>query len=64
MVMSDASPVVPRTHNPSVLACTWYCKIDFREGTSMSPFGRKGVTRAQIDPGVSGFISFLFDTSA
>jgi len=27
----------------------------------MSPLGKKGVTRAQIDPGTSGFISFLLD---
>lgn len=28
---------------------------------SMSPLGKKGVTRAQIDPGRRGFISFLLD---
>ena len=27
----------------------------------MSPFGRKGVTSAQMDPGTRGFISFLLD---
>ncbi len=59
--MSDASPVVPRTQRPSVLAATWYCSMLRRDGMSMSPLGKKGVTRAQIDPGRSGFISFLLD---
>ena len=64
MVKRDASPVVPRTHNPSVFASLWNCNSLRRDGSSMSPFGRKGVTSAQMEPGRNGFISLALDASS
>jgi len=61
MERREASPVVPRTQRPEVpeAMCSWRRRR--REGKSIEPVGVKGVTRATVQPGVMGLISFAFD---